>query len=91
LGLWRGLAVLGQLLGTGLGFRLGPWWYNPYWYSPWPSYNYYQDYPDIGYNNPPSYAPDALSDYDSSTSYLITPTLDPQALHFNVNVDVGAN
>ena len=64
LGLWRGMAVLGQLLGTGLGLRMDPWWYNPYWYTPWPSYNYYQDYPDIGYNNPPAYAPDALSDYD---------------------------
>jgi len=81
----------GSYWGPGWAFGWDPWWYNPYWYSPWPSYNYYQDYPDIGYNNPPSYAPDALSDYDSSTSYLITPTLDPQALHFNVNVDVGAN
>jgi hypothetical protein len=30
-----------------------------------------------------------LSDYDSSSSYLITPTLDPEALHFNVSDDVG--
>jgi len=75
----------GSYWGPGWAFGWDPWWYNPYWYSPWPSYNYYQDYPDIGYNNPPSYAPDALSDYDSSSSYLITPTLNPEALHFNVN------
>ncbi len=79
----------GSYWGPGWAFGWDPWWYNPYWYSPWPSYNYYQNYPDIGYNNPPSDAPDALSDYDSSSSYLITPTLDPEALHFNVNGNAG--
>ena len=41
----------GSYWGPGWAFGWDPWWYNPYWYSPWPSYNYYQDYPDIGYNN----------------------------------------
>ena len=68
---------------------MDPWWYDPYGYAPGPSYNYYQGYPDTGYNNPPSYGPDPLSDYDSGSSYLITPTLDPEALHFNVNDDAG--
>ena len=76
---WAGVGwpYWGSYWGPGWAFGWDPWWYNPYWYSPWPSYNYYQDYPDIGYDNRPSYAPDALSDYDSSSSYLITPTLDP--------------
>ncbi|MBZ5650999.1 MAG: hypothetical protein LAO18_10995 [Acidobacteriia bacterium] len=79
----------GSYWGPGWAYGWDPWWYDPYWYAPWPSYNYYQAYPDIGYNSPPSYEPDALSDYDSSSSYLITPTLDPEALHFNVSDDVG--
>ena len=88
-GLGVGWPYWGSYWEPGWAYGWDPWWYNPYWYSPWPSYNYYQDDPDIGYNNPPSYAPDALSDYDSTSSYLITPTLDPEALHFNVNGDTG--
>ena len=77
----------GSYWGPGWAYGWDPWWHDPYWYAPWPSYNYYYDYPDVGYNDPPSYQPDALSDYDSSSSYLITPTLDPEALHFNVSDD----
>ena len=79
----------GSYWGPAWAFGWDPWWYDPYWYSPSPSYNYYQAYPDVGYNDAPSYEPDALSDYDSSSSYLITPTLNPEALHFNVSDDAG--
>jgi hypothetical protein len=66
-----------------------PWWYNPYWYSPWPSYNYYQNYGDTGYNNPQSYDPYGSNDYDSRAGYSIAPSLNPAALHFDVNVGIG--
>jgi hypothetical protein len=79
----------GSYWGPGWALGWDPWWYNPYWYAPWPSYNYYRDYPDRVYNNPPPYNPDASYDYDSRASYLITPSLDPEALHFNFKGGAG--
>jgi hypothetical protein len=75
--------------GPGWAFGWDPWLYNPYIYSPWPSYNYYQSYPDTGYNNAPSYDPNPSYDDASRADYSITPTMDPAALHFNINARVG--
>jgi hypothetical protein len=69
----------------------------PYWYAPWPSYSYDRYYPNTGYSNPPPYDPDASSDYEASkydasnyeASYSITPRLNSNTLHFNL--DGGAD
>jgi hypothetical protein len=74
----------GSYWGPGWALGWDPWWYNPFWYAPWPSYNYYQNYPDSAYENAPPYDRDVSYDYDSPARYLITPTLDPEALHFNL-------
>ncbi len=81
----------GSYWGPGWAYGWNPWWYNPYWYAPGPSYNYYQDYPDTGYNTAPPYDPDAVYGDDSQASYSITPSLDPGALHFNIDDGPGDN
>jgi len=79
----------GSYWGPGWAFGWDPWWYNPYWYAPWPSYNYYRGYPDGAYNNAPPYDPNASYDDDSRSSYVITPTPDPAALHFDLKGGAG--
>ncbi|MGH9545123.1 MAG: hypothetical protein ACRD23_07890 [Terriglobales bacterium] len=89
LGFGVGWPYWGSYWGPGWAFGWDPWWYDPYWYSPWPLYNYYQAYPDSVYDNPQPYDPDASYDYDSPSSYFITPSFDPGALHFDVSSGAG--
>jgi len=77
--------------GFGWGLGWAPWWYNPYWYAPWPAYGYpyYSDYWYDWSDDPPPYRPDSSPnssyDPDSQGSSLITPSLNYDDDHFNLN------